>query len=258
MTEPHDDPQQAYALQVEAANRDWYATATALEEDYRQALIRPGQDQSPAALHSQYLRRRTTEQTAWRARTADAAATYRERTGQRSLPPVGWTPAAPEAIPASGTQPARARKPFDRSRWLPLIAVVGGLVVLAIIGTAISDANKTKSTTSGSGGTGTAAYSSTVEVLYEVEGTATGTNITIEAPTGTVQGNNKAVPLGNPTTGKKGISYTMPRGHFVYLSAQNTGAKGTITCRITVDGKVVASNTSSGGYAIAGCSGTAY
>jgi hypothetical protein len=78
----------------------------------------------------------------------------------------------------------------------------------------------------------------------------------MESGTGTVQQNDKAVPLGTKSSGTRGISVTMMRGHFAYLSAQNTGASGTITCRITVDGVVVSTNTSSGAYAIASCKGT--
>ncbi|MGY3379459.1 hypothetical protein ACVWYS_001416 [Arthrobacter sp. TE12231] len=46
----------------------------------------------------------------------------------------------------------------------------------------------------------------------------------------------------------------MPRGHFVYLSAQNQSYSGTVTFRVTVDGAVVSTNTSGGGYGIASCS----
>ncbi|MDQ0675134.1 hypothetical protein QFZ36_002695 [Pseudarthrobacter siccitolerans] len=264
MTEFEDDARTDYTRTVEDATRTWHATAIALETEYLDALERPGQDQSPSALHSQYLHRRRNEHAAWQARLEDATATYRERTGQTTLPQVGWTPAAPGALPAPGVPGqvtaaggtmSRPRKGFDRQRWLPLIIVVGVLALLAVIGTAMAGAGKNKTTTST--GTDSTAYSSTFEVLYEVEGTATGANLTMEAPTGTVQGSGKAVPLANGTTGKRGITYTMPRGHFLYLSAQNTNSKGTITCRITVDGTVVSTNTSSGGYSIASCEGKA-
>jgi hypothetical protein len=94
-------------------------------------------------------------------------------------------------------------------------------------------------------------------VLYEVEGSAKGANLTLESATGTVQQNDKAVPLVGKSTGKRGLTFIMPRGNFVYISAQNKGSSGTITCRITVDGVVNSTNTSSGGYAIASCTGTA-
>ena len=44
-------------------------------------------------------------------------------------------------------------------------------------------------------------------------------------------------------------------GEFVYISAQNEGEYGSVTCRITVDGVVVSENTSSGAYGIATCEG---
>jgi len=42
-------------------------------------------------------------------------------------------------------------------------------------------------------------------------------------------------------------------GDFVYLSVQNQDYAGTVTCRITIDGKVASENTSSGAYTIAAC-----
>lgn len=222
MTEFQDDPEIDYIRTAEGSNRKWHTTAVAMENDYHQALGRPGQDQSPAVLHSQYLRRRRIEQTVWQARLEDAAATYHERTGKSVLPHVGWTPEAPAELPAPGASPPRlpadtahkslpqSSKGLDRARWLPLIVVIGVLLVLAVIGTIISVSGKNR--TAASTTTDTREYNSTVEVLYEVEGTATGADLTLEAPTGTVQGTDKAVPLANVTTGKRGISYTMTRG----------------------------------------------
>jgi len=92
-----------------------------------------------------------------------------------------------------------------------------------------------------------------VEVKYEVEGTASSVDITIETPSGTSQGSDKAVPL--RTDAGNGITLSFPRGSFVYISAQNQGEDGTVTCRITVDGEVVSENTSSGAYSIASCDG---
>jgi len=42
----------------------------------------------------------------------------------------------------------------------------------------------------------------------------------------------------------------------VYISAQNQGETGTISCEINVDGVPAVSNSSSGAYAIVSCSGT--
>ena len=94
-------------------------------------------------------------------------------------------------------------------------------------------------------------------VLYEVEGTTDSTSITVQTPTGVQQKNNLAVPIGNPTTGERGFRIHASSGTFLYIAAQNERSYGSITCRITVDGVVIAQNTSSGGYVIATCQGTA-
>lgn len=257
MTEPtHETPQEAYVRHAEDANRAWKVKAEAFDAEYTRLLLQPEQDQSPAALHSQYMRRRETGRSAWQGKLSDAAATYRERTGETTLPALGWTPAAPEPLPAPGTPPRPQQQVKNRARWFPLAAVLSALVLIAVVSSVIRSSS-TPATAGGSSSSDTTPYGSTVEVLYEVEGTASGTNITLQSATGTVQANDKAVPLASKATGKRGMTYTMPRGHFVYLSAQNTGSSGSITCRITVDGTAVSTNTSSGGYAIASCNGTA-
>lgn len=250
-----------YIRTIEDANRRWKTAAEAIDSKYDLQLARPNSDQSPAALHSQYLRQRDGAQRTWQGVTNAAIGTYRGRTGHQQLPNIAWTPEVPGPLPGPG-QPAglspsprkpRTPKPAGPRRLL----IAGAVLVLGVIGLGALNANKS-STGSSTGSTAVApALSSTVQVLYEVEGTATGANLTLESGTGTVQLNDKAVPLGNKTSGKRGITYPMTRGHFVYLSAQNKGSSGTITCRITVDGVVVSTNTSSGGYAIASCSGTA-
>lgn len=141
-------------------------------------------------------------------------------------------------------------RPKKKSGWLLLAGVT---TILMLVG-AINSASR--SSEEGTSGTGSSSQSSsTVSVLYEVEGTATAANLTLESGTGTVQQNDKAVPL--RTTSGKGLKATMLRGDFAYISVQNQGAIGTVTCRITVDGVVISTNTSSGAYAIVSCSGSA-
>jgi hypothetical protein len=154
-----------------------------------------------------------------------------------------WQTPTPQLAPVAA--PARTRK----SPWRIVlgIAVVGAILV-GITSWATAG-NKTSSSGSSS--------SSTRTVLYEVEGTATSVDITFETPSGTSQGSNKKVPLANRDSGKRGISVTMDRGDFVYISAQNQGKTGTVTCKISVDGVLVSKVTSSGAYAIASCDGTA-
>jgi hypothetical protein len=93
-----------------------------------------------------------------------------------------------------------------------------------------------------------------LDVLYEVEGTASVVAVTIEKPSGTEQA-NVSVPLTNKG-GTRGLTLKFERGDFVYISAQNQGESGTVTCRITVDGEVLSENTSSGAYSIASCKGS--
>jgi hypothetical protein len=96
----------------------------------------------------------------------------------------------------------------------------------------------------------------TREVIYEVEGSARSVNITIETPSGTSQQNDLVVPIVNKA-GETGLRSTFTAGDFVYISAQNQGEHGTVTCRITSDGVVISENTASGAYAIASCKGSA-
>jgi hypothetical protein len=88
-------------------------------------------------------------------------------------------------------------------------------------------------------------------VLYEATAdTAYGSGrtgmVTAQAPGGTTQRTDLL-----PITG----TFTFHSGDFVYLSVQNQQGLGAVTCRITVDGKVVSENTSTGGYTIATCQG---
>lgn len=268
---------------------DWYATAL--------AGLLPGQvwengaPMTAQSLHAAYTGRRAAivsdcgkRIAAARARFADAAGNgvplplVRDDAAEQDPPefPVPY-PGAPgpsnaaevaEAAPlvrvpdpALGilaTAPTRAAPKRKKPRWpVPVLGIIAAALIIAW---APWQAGSQASSSSGSSGTGGSSYvapSTTVDVLYEVDGSATGTNVSLATPTGTVQLNDKAVPLGNRSAGTRGVHYQMPRGHFVSLIAQNTGSSGFISCKITVDGVVVASNTSSGGYAIASCCGTA-
>lgn len=93
------------------------------------------------------------------------------------------------------------------------------------------------------------------EVVYEVEGSggASSAGVTVTTPTGTEQA-TPSLPLRNQA-GELGVTHEFGPGEFVYVSAQNEGEYGSVTCRITVDGVVVSENTSSGAYGIATCEG---
>lgn len=89
-------------------------------------------------------------------------------------------------------------------------------------------------------------------VVYEVEGTATGTDVTLQTDTGRVQQTNSTIPLTDKSTGSRGFRFTGSSGSRVYISALNTGPGGTITCRITVNGNVVSTDS---GDSVATCAG---
>jgi hypothetical protein len=94
-----------------------------------------------------------------------------------------------------------------------------------------------------------------VKVVYEVEGDADYAEVTMQTPTGQSP-QSPALPM-VLESGDGPLTFEFNPGAFVYLSAQNTEEFGDITCRITVDGVVISENTSSGGFAIATCTGSA-
>ncbi|WP_426566425.1 hypothetical protein ACPPVT_07715 [Angustibacter sp. McL0619] len=149
----------------------------------------------------------------------------------------------------AGTEPGPAKKPDELRHWLKVAGMVALVAAAALVANFIGD----KSGSSGGPGPGAG---TTVPVLYEVEGTATSTDITFQTPTGTSQGSGLAVPLVSQA-GPHGLQFTFQIGAFVYLSAQNGGDTGDITCRITADGQVISENTATGEYAIATCKGAA-
>lgn len=90
-------------------------------------------------------------------------------------------------------------------------------------------------------------HKSTHEITYRTGGSARMGDVTYAAPSGTSQASNARLPFM--------IGYTMSRGDFAYVSVQNGENAGTVSCEIVMDGRVVVSNSSSGGYAIATCNG---
>lgn len=94
-------------------------------------------------------------------------------------------------------------------------------------------------------------------VTYDVTGSATSADITYATPSGTSQQQGVDVPLKMKGSGKRGLTFdTFGRAAFLYISAQNKDEYGDVTCTIKVDGEVVATNTASGGYAVATCEAT--
>jgi Mycobacterium membrane protein len=90
-------------------------------------------------------------------------------------------------------------------------------------------------------------------VTYEVLGSASSVDTTERTPSGSRQQSNVAVPMTRESGGP--VTYSMSPGAFAYISAQNNGDTGVVTCRILVDGMVLAEVSSSGAYVIATCDG---
>jgi hypothetical protein len=96
-----------------------------------------------------------------------------------------------------------------------------------------------------------------VEVVYELEGSVPYASVTMITPTG-MQQLEPDIPLVT-TAGATGLRFTFDRGEFVSIAAQKVAGsgRGTITCRISVDGQVISENTSTAAYGIASCDGSA-
>jgi hypothetical protein len=85
-------------------------------------------------------------------------------------------------------------------------------------------------------------------VVYKITGTAEEVNVTLSNPTGgTEQYSSVSLPYK--------YSYDSFSDDFVYISAQNQGASGTVTVSIYVNGELFKTSSSSGAYVIATASG---
>jgi hypothetical protein len=91
--------------------------------------------------------------------------------------------------------------------------------------------------------------STSYTVTYEVTGDgAYSGSMTYENETGGTEQGDYKLPFRKV--------FDMGFGDFAYISAQNNGESGKITCRILIDGIEWKKSTSSGAYAIASCSGS--
>jgi hypothetical protein len=143
----------------------------------------------------------------------------------------------------------KKRKPWvGIVRFLALVAVVGCLVLGAIQllasqkASVSSDVYRLRATAT--------ATPRLYTVEYRLSGTAYSADITIENENGNTEQHSGVL------VGHWSKEFTAEVGQFVYLSAQNQGKKGTIGCKILVDGEVWQEAESSGSYAIASCSGS--
>jgi hypothetical protein len=97
---------------------------------------------------------------------------------------------------------------------------------------------------------------STVQVTYELTGSADSADLTYTDASGNTQQHaNADIPL-RTTSGTPGMRFTVKRGAFVYFSAQNNGESGDLSCTIKAGGTVINTGHSSGGFTIVTCSAT--
>ena len=155
---------------------------------------------------------------------------------QRPRQPYSYTGQQP---PYGAPAPRRLSRGRQRGPLFWLLLFAGLVAVLAVVGWWAS---------------GTRMFmrheplSTTQLVFYEITGSAATASLTATTPTGSTQYAEQSVP----TT----LRYLMEPGSFVYVSAQNDGADGDVTCAIRVGATVVSQNTASGGYSIAVCKGS--
>jgi predicted nucleic acid-binding Zn ribbon protein len=85
-------------------------------------------------------------------------------------------------------------------------------------------------------------------VRYEVTGTTSRASLTYENESENTEQRVVEVPWE--------MTFYATEGQFLYVSAQNELAQGSIECKITVNDEVVESASSEGSYVIASCSGS--
>lgn len=93
--------------------------------------------------------------------------------------------------------------------------------------------------------------------LYEIEGTAASVNVTMATATGVKQFASDVPMHAKDVPAIAGLQATVRPGQALYLSAQQDLGGTTVTCRITVDGTIIAENTSNGRFRIVTCQGVA-
>lgn len=92
-------------------------------------------------------------------------------------------------------------------------------------------------------------------VTYHVDGSASGVSLTAQTPTGSTQGVSDG-PLAKQAQ-HQGLRFNgFKSGDLLYISAQNGGAAGALSCEIRVDGVVVSSRAAAGAFSIATCQAT--
>src|SRR4051794_29174734 len=141
----------------------------------------------------------------------------------------------PQQAPMAAPVPPVAPQPKQTgSKWLPLVAllVCGLLFGVAYAVSRIGESSRGSDTSTSHSG----ALPPATKVTYKVVGSADEVAITFSTPTGTRQ-EKTSLPLENQT-GTQGLILTgFDTGDSLYISAQNQGDTGSVTCIIEVDGQ---------------------
>jgi hypothetical protein len=183
-----------------------------------------------------------------------------------NLPPPGGNygpPAGGQPYPG-GQQPWPPQQPPPPPKRRKWPWVVGGIVLLLIIVSVANGAGGSSTTTTPAASSAAPppaasqpadsaqpATGSVSVVVYEVIGRGSANNITY-AKEGFSQEQQTSAKL----PWKKELQFKEKIGPIsspLSLAAQNGASSGDITCRISVDGKVVGESTSNGQYAVVTC-----
>lgn len=142
----------------------------------------------------------------------------------------------PNAPVSRGEPPAAAKKGIN-----PLIVVALSILVVVCIVGGLGNVGRSRPSVP--------AASSTVRVDYVITGTADRASLTYTNASGGTEQKDVILPWED--------RLEVRRGAFVYISAQNKGERGSVTCKILVDLTTYKESTSEGAYKIASCSGKA-
>lgn len=139
----------------------------------------------------------------------------------------------------------------ERTRLLALAASAVLVAITAFLGNLSSGRHPAQTPPPGS----LASAPVTADVLYEVTGTTRSAFMTMNLPMGTAEFAIR-VPMVGVVMKTPGLHIPFEHGSSAYLTAQSKQGQGTVTCRISVDGVVIAENTATGPYTLATCRGT--
>jgi hypothetical protein len=157
---------------------------------------------------------------------------------QAPPPPPGPPPSPSKAPTPVATTPVPARPPAAAAPTPPRTT------------TATPATPATPVTPAPLPGTGPVARSQfTFKVTYRVSGSAGSVALTYRNAMGGTEQSRVRVPWEQ--------TFDAQGGTFLYLSVQNAGVDGSVTCEIALDGEVRTRSTSTGAYVIAECSNAA-